>query len=140
MDGGGGEGDEATMGDGGDEVGAGDVSNPATVRRPAAPSPGTVMDPLSIANCLFTNSTSGRNLGPSTHESDNVAVAESEQQEELRDSEQHPLETVQGIEHQEPSHEQDVEAYRVAHRNQLKKPWKLKDDCQRKHTQKKTFA
>jgi hypothetical protein len=31
-------------------------------------------------------------------------------------------------------------AYRVAHRNQLKKPWKLKDDCQRKHTQKKTFA
>jgi hypothetical protein len=48
-------------------------------------------------------------LGPSTHESDNVAVAESEQQEELRDSEPHPLETVQGIEHQEPSHEQDVE-------------------------------
>jgi hypothetical protein len=49
-------------------------------------------------------------LGPSTHESDNVAVVESEQQEELRDSEPHPLETVQGIEHQEPSsHEQDVE-------------------------------
>jgi hypothetical protein len=39
MNGGGGEGDEATMGDKGDEVGAGDVSNPATVRRPAAPTP-----------------------------------------------------------------------------------------------------
>jgi hypothetical protein len=57
-----------------------------------------------------TNSTSGSNLGPSTHESDNVVVAESEEQEELRDSEPHPLETVQGVEHREPSsHEQDVE-------------------------------
>jgi len=47
-------------GGGGDEAGAGDASNPVTARRPAAPTPlskkrykklGTVMDPLSIANC-----------------------------------------------------------------------------------------
>ena len=47
-------------GGGGDEAGAGDASNPVTARRPAAPTPlikkrykklGTIMNPLSIANC-----------------------------------------------------------------------------------------
>ena len=61
-----------------------------------------------------TNSASGSNLGPSTRESGNVAVAESEEQEELGDSEPHPLETVQGVDHQEPSsHEQDVQGIKV---------------------------
>jgi len=61
-----------------------------------------------------TNSTSGSNSGPSTRESGNVVVPESEEQEELRDSEPHPVETVQGVEHQEPSsHEQDVEGIKV---------------------------
>ena len=55
MDGGG---DEAIGGR--DETEAGDTSNTATARRPTAPTPlskkrykklGTVMDPLSIANC-----------------------------------------------------------------------------------------
>ena len=61
-----------------------------------------------------TNSTSGSNSGPSTRESGNVVVPESEEQEELRDSEPHPVETVQDVEHQEPSsHEQDVEGIKV---------------------------
>ena len=61
-----------------------------------------------------TNSASGSNSEPSTRESGNVVVPESEEQEELRDSEPHPVETVQGVEHQEPSsHEQDVEGIKV---------------------------
>jgi hypothetical protein len=57
-----------------------------------------------------TNSTSGSTSGPSTRESD--VVAESEEQEELGDSEAHPLETVQeeGVANEEMlSHEQNVE-------------------------------
>ena len=61
-----------------------------------------------------TNFASGSNSEPSTRESGNVVVPKSEEQEELRDSEPHPVETVQGVEHQEPSsHEQDVEGIKV---------------------------
>jgi hypothetical protein len=61
-----------------------------------------------------TNSPSGSNSGPSTRGSGNIAVAEFKEQEELGDSEPHPLETIQGVDLQEQSsHEQDVEGITV---------------------------
>jgi hypothetical protein len=56
-----------------------------------------------------TNSASGSNSRPSTRENGNVAVAQLEEQEKP-----HPIETVQGVDHQQPSsHEQDVEGIEV---------------------------
>ena len=53
-------------------------------------------------------SASGSNSGQSIPESANVA--ESEEQEELGGSEPYPVETIQGVEDQEPqSHKHDVE-------------------------------
>ncbi|CAD6254119.1 unnamed protein product [Miscanthus lutarioriparius] len=89
-------------GGGGDEAGAGDASNPVTTRRPAAPTPLSKKRYKKLDLKSFfpsTNSTSGSNSGPSTRESGNVVVPESEEQEELRDSEPHPVETVQEMDH-----------------------------------------